>query len=41
MVRPCVARGIVEVVHGLGVAVQDHVIAGRGGHPSLRGMRLI
>jgi DNA repair protein RadC len=32
---------IVAVAKTLGVAVHDHIIIGRDGHASLRGMRLI
>jgi DNA repair protein RadC len=32
---------IVEVAKPLGIAVHDHIIVGKGGHASLKGMRLI
>lgn len=32
---------IVEIAKPLGIAVHDHIIVGKGGHASLRGMRLI
>lgn len=34
-------RTIVEVAHSLGIAVHDHIIVGRDGHVSFRGLRLI
>jgi DNA repair protein RadC len=34
-------RQIVEMAKPLGVAVHDHIIVGRDGHASLKGMRLI
>jgi RadC-like JAB domain len=34
-------RQIVEVAKPLGVAVHDHIIVGRNGHASLKGMGLI
>ena len=34
-------RQIVEVARPLGVAVHDHIIVGRDGHSSLKGLRLI
>jgi DNA repair protein RadC len=32
---------IVEAAKPLGIAVHDHIIVGRDGHASLRGLRLI
>ena len=32
---------IIAIAKPLGVAVHDHIIVGRDGHASLRGMRLI
>ncbi len=34
-------REIVALAKGLGVEVHDHIIVGRNGHSSLRGMALI
>ena len=34
-------RQIVDVAKPLGIAVHDHIIVGRGGHVSLRGLKLI
>jgi DNA repair protein RadC len=34
-------KQIVEIAKPLGIAVHDHIIVGKGGHASLRGMRLI
>jgi len=34
-------RAIVEAARPLGVAVHDHVIVGRGGHASLKAMKLM
>jgi DNA repair protein RadC len=34
-------RQIAEVAKPLGVAVHDHIIVGRNGHASLKGMGLI
>ncbi len=34
-------RQIIEVAKPLGVAVHDHVIVGRDGHASLKGMGLM
>ena len=34
-------QDIIAVAKSLGVAVHDHIIVGRDGHASLRGMRLI
>jgi len=34
-------QAIVEVAKPLGIAVHDHIIVGRDGHASLRGMKLI
>jgi DNA repair protein RadC len=34
-------RAIVDIATPLGIAVHDHVIVGRNGHASLKGMRLI
>jgi DNA repair protein RadC len=34
-------RAIVAVARPLGIAVHDHIIVGKGGHASLKGMRLI
>jgi DNA repair protein RadC len=32
---------IVDIATPLGIAVHDHIIVGKGGHASLKGMRLI
>jgi DNA repair protein RadC len=32
---------IIAIAKSLGVAVHDHIIVGRNGHVSLKGMRLI
>jgi DNA repair protein RadC len=34
-------KAIVEVAKPLGIAVHDHIIVGRDGHASLKGLRLI
>jgi len=34
-------KAIVDIAAPLGISVHDHIIVGRGGHASLRGMRLI
>ena len=34
-------REIIEVARPLGIAVHDHIIVGREGHSSLKGLRLI
>jgi DNA repair protein RadC len=34
-------KQIVEAARPLGVSVHDHIIVGRTGHASLKGMRLI
>lgn len=34
-------REIIEVAKPLGIAVHDHIIVGRDGHASLKGLRLI
>jgi DNA repair protein RadC len=34
-------KAIIEIAKPLGISVHDHIIVGRGGHASLRGMRLI
>ena len=34
-------QAITEVARPLGIAVHDHIIVGRDGHASLRGLRLI
>jgi DNA repair protein RadC len=34
-------KAIVEIARPLGIAVHDHIIGGRNGHASLKGMRLI
>ena len=34
-------RQIVEIARALGIAVHDHIIVGRDGHASLKGLRLI
>ena len=32
---------IIDIAKPLGIAVQDDIIVGRGGHASLKGMKLI
>jgi DNA repair protein RadC len=32
---------IINVAKPLGIAVHDHIIVGKGGHASLKGLRLI
>jgi DNA repair protein RadC len=32
---------IIDIAKPLGIAVHDHIIVGRGGHASLKGMKLI
>jgi len=34
-------QAIVEVARPLGIAVHDHIIVGRDGHASLKGLKLI
>lgn len=34
-------KAIADIAKPLGIAVHDHIIVGRNGHASLRGMRLI
>lgn len=34
-------RTIVDTARPLGIAVHDHIIVGRNGHASLKGMKLI
>jgi DNA repair protein RadC len=34
-------KAIIEIAKPLGIAVHDHIIVGKGGHASLKGMRLI
>jgi len=34
-------REIAEVAKPLGIAVDDHIIVGKDGHASLKGLRLI
>jgi DNA repair protein RadC len=34
-------KQIVEVARPLGIEVHDHIIVGRQGHASMKGMRLI
>jgi DNA repair protein RadC len=34
-------RAIVDIATPLGISVHDHIIVGRGGHASLKGLRLI
>jgi DNA repair protein RadC len=34
-------RAIVDIAKPLGISVHDHIIVGRNGHASLKGMRLI
>ncbi len=34
-------RDIIDVAHPLGITVHDHIIVGREGHASLKGLRLI
>ncbi|WP_415024582.1 JAB domain-containing protein [Bradyrhizobium sp.] len=34
-------KAIIDIAEPLGIAVHDHIIVGRSGHASLRGMRLI
>jgi RadC-like JAB domain len=36
-----VSQAIIDIATPLGIAVHDHIIVGRGGHASLKGMRLI
>jgi len=40
-VEPERDEALVDVARPLGIAVHDHIIVGRGGHASLKGMRLI
>jgi DNA repair protein RadC len=34
-------KAIIDIAKPLGIAVHDHIIVSRGGHASLRGLRLI
>jgi DNA repair protein RadC len=34
-------KAIVDIAAPLGIAVHDHIIVGKSGHASLKGMRLI
>jgi DNA repair protein RadC len=34
-------RGIVDIAGPLGIVVHDHIIVGKNGHASLKGMKLI
>ncbi|WP_409362484.1 JAB domain-containing protein [Bradyrhizobium sp. SBR1B] len=34
-------KAIIDIANPLGIAVHDHIIVGKSGHASLRGMRLI
>ena len=34
-------KAIVEIAAPLGISVHDHIIVGKNGHASLKGMRLI
>jgi DNA repair protein RadC len=34
-------KAIVEITKPLGIAVHDHIIVGKNGHASLKGVRLI
>ncbi len=34
-------KAIVDIAKPLGISVHDHIIVGRGGHASWKGMRLI
>jgi DNA repair protein RadC len=34
-------KAIIDIAKPLGIAVHDHIIVGRSGHASLKGMRLI
>jgi len=39
--RADVTQQIVEVAKPLGISVHDHIIVGKEGHASLKGLRLI
>jgi DNA repair protein RadC len=34
-------KAIIDIAQPLGIAVHDHIIVGKNGHASLKGMRLI
>jgi DNA repair protein RadC len=34
-------KAIISIAMPLGISVHDHIIVGKGGHASLKGMRLI
>jgi DNA repair protein RadC len=34
-------KSIIDIAAPLGISVHDHIIVGKGGHASLKGMRLI
>jgi len=40
-VRSASSRDIVKAAAAVGVVVHDHIIVGRDGHASLKGLRLI
>jgi DNA repair protein RadC len=35
------AKAIIDIAAPLGISVHDHIIVGKNGHASLKGMRLI
>jgi len=39
--RPISLKAIIDIAKPLGISVHDHIIVGKSGHASLRGMRLI
>ncbi len=34
-------KAIIDIAASLGISVHDHIIAGKNGHASLKGMKLI
>jgi len=34
-------KGIIDIATPLGISVHDHIIVGKNGHASLRGLKLI
>lgn len=37
----CYGESIVQIATPLGISVHDHIIVGKNGHASLKGMKLI
>jgi DNA repair protein RadC len=41
MDQAMVSRGIVDIADPPGIVVHDHIIVGKNGHASLKGLKLI